>query len=225
VSEILEVHHWSLCPISRKLRIVLREKGVEFEMFQELFWQRNHKFLKMNPAGETPVLINEKKKVIAGNSAIFEYLEEHYPQRKLFPANLDDKAEVRRIIEWFDNKFYNDVTKYILFEKVIKTIAKTGAPNSQVIFAAKANLKSHLDYIAFLLKDSMYLFLDEPTLADFTAAAHLSVLDYVGDIEWSHYPSVKHWYSLMKSRPSFRAILKDRISNFAPPMHYQDPDF
>lgn len=222
---MLEIHHYSLCPFSRKLRLVLREKGIEFELFHEAFWQRNAAFLKLNPAGETPVIVTDKKKVLSGNSAIFEYLEEQYPQRKLLPILSDDRAEVRRITEWFDNKFYNEVTKYILFEKIIKTIAKVGAPNSQVLFAAKNNLKNHLDYMTYLLKESRYLFSDEPSLCDFAASAQISVLDYVGDIPWPQYREIKEWYALLKSRPSFRPILNDRISNFAPPAYYPDPDF
>jgi glutathione S-transferase len=221
----LEVYHYSLCPFSRKLRIILKEKGVSFELFHEPYWQRRKSFLKMNPACETPVVLIGDKVTLSGNTSITEYLEEVYTQKRLLPTDLNARARVRRITEWFDNKFYHEVTRYILNEKIIKTVSRQGYPNSQAIQAAKNNINYHLDYIAYLRKDNAYLCGEEATIADIAAAAQLSVLDYVGDVPWGYNKSAKEWYALVKSRPSFKAILNDRIPNIAPPSHYQDPDF
>ncbi|MCE2992553.1 MAG: glutathione S-transferase family protein [Candidatus Jidaibacter sp.] len=221
----LEVYHYSLCPFSRKLRIILKEKGVSFELFHEPYWQRRKSFLKMNPACETPVVLIGDKVTLSGNTSITEYLEEVYTQKRLLPTDLNARARVRRITEWFDNKFYHEVTRYILNEKIIKTVSRQGYPNSQAIQAAKNNINYHLDYIAYLRKENAYLCGEEATIADIAAAAQLSVLDYVGDVPWGYNKSAKEWYALVKSRPSFKAILNDRIPNIAPPSHYQDPDF
>lgn len=222
---MFEVYHYPLCPFSRKLRIVLREKNIPFEMFLEPFFLRRKEFLKLNPSGETPMIVRADKKVMWGNQSIFEYLEELSDTRKINPEDLELRSESRKLTEWFDHKFYNEVTRYILNEKIIKTISGNSAPNSQAIQAAKRNIGMHLDYISHLRKNHRYLVSDEPTLADFSAAAQLSVLDFVGDVPWNHNQSAKEWYALIKSRPSFKPILFDKISNFTPPAHYSNPDF
>lgn len=221
---MLEVYHYPLCPFSRKLRIALKEKSIDFELVQEHFWLRRREFLKLNPTGETPVLIKDGNIVLWGNYGLFEYLEDAY-NIKLLSGSNEEKAKIRSIIEWFDVKFYNEVTRYIFNEKILKTVAKSSEPNSQAIQAAKRNINYHLDYIAYLVKNHMYLAGDHITLADFAAAAQLSVLDFVGDVPWSHNQKAKEWYALIKSRPSFRPILLDKIPNFYPPSHYSNPDF
>ncbi len=222
---MLEVHHHPLCPFSRKLRIILNEKKIEFELFPEQFWLRRREFLRMNPAGETPVIVKPANKMIIGNNAIVEYLEETSDINKLIFGTADDKAEIRRVAEWFDVKFFNEVTRYILHEKIIKILSRVGAPNSEAIRAAKHNVLYHLDYIGYLCAENRYLTGDQPTMADFAAAAQISVLDFVGDVPWSHNSKAKEWYSLMKSRPSFKPILLDKVSHMTPPTYYQNPDF
>lgn len=221
---MLEVYHYPLCPFSRKLRVVLKEKDIPFELFSESYWLRRKEFLKLNPAGVTPVIVKDSKLVISGNNAIFEYLEETY-HINLIAGSPETKAKIRRLTEWFDNKFYNEVTRYILNEKIIKTVSKNGAPNSQAIQAAKKNILYHLDYIAYLQGESRYLAGDTVTLADFAAAAQLAVLDFVGDVPWGYNAKAKEWYALIKSRPSFKPILLDKIPSFYPPNHYSNPDF
>lgn len=222
---MLEVHHNTICAFSRKLRIVLKEKGIAHDLMSVSPWQRDKEFLKLSPLGETPVIIDENRNVISSPYAIFEYIEEKFPHRKLLPTSLEDRARVRMLCYWFDQKFYNEVTKYLYLEKIVKTLTKNGAPNSQVLYMAKNNLKYHMEYIEFLLASDRYLFEDTITLADISAAAQLSVLDYLGDINWNAAPKAKEWYGLIKSRPSFRPILNDRIPGLTPPSYYCDPDF
>lgn len=221
---MLEIYHYPLCPFSRKLRIALKEKNIDFELIQEPFWLRRREFLKLNPTGETPVIIKDGNTVLWGNYGIFEYLEDAY-NIKLLTGSIEEKANIRSIIEWFDVKFYNEVTRYIFNEKIFKTLAKSGEPNSQAIQAAKRNITYHLDYISYLVKSHIYLAGDHITLADFAAAAQLSVLDFVGDVPWNHNQKAKEWYALIKSRPSFKPILLDKVTNFHPPSHYINPDF
>lgn len=222
---MLEVYHYTLCPFSRKLRIILREKNLEFELLQEQFWNRRTEFLKLNPAGSTPVVITPDQKVFSGNTSIIEYLDEKYQLGQTIYGNEEQRAEIRRIEEWFDVKFFHEVTKYIFSEKIQKTIVRKDYPNSQAIQAAKRNLITHLSYIEFLTRDNRYLSGDIPTRADFSAAAQLSVLDFTGDINWQAYKAAKDWYCLIKSRPSFKPILNDAVPGLHPPLHYSQLDF
>ena len=204
---------------------MLREKELDVELREEDYWQRRPAFFKLNPAGEVPVMVDENEESVVGAYAISEYLEEVYPEVQFFGASAEEKAEVRRLCEWFDQKFQREVTQLIVFEKVFKRLLGYGEPSSEAIRAGKNNLAYHLDYIAHLMEKRNWLAGEYLTLADITAAAHLSCLDFLGDVNWEKRETVKNWYALIKSRPSFREILNYRITGFRPPSHYTDPDF
>lgn len=222
---VLEVYHYPLCPFSRKLRIVLAEKKLAFNATVEKYWHRNNQFLALNPRGDTPVITIEPNTVVYGNNAIFEFLEERFPERNLLGTELAFRTHTRKIAEWFDSKLYNEVTRYVLNEKIIKATEGKSAPNSDFIRAAKRNLTVHMDYLKYLLTHNSYIAGDVVTIADFAAAAQLSTLDFVGDVPWGQYESVRYWYALIKSRPSFRPILQDTLAGIQPPSHYHNPDF
>ncbi len=226
------LYHYPLHPFSRKIRLMLAEKQLPFEEKIEQYWERRPAFLAMNPASSVPVLVEEGGLTLSDSNAIVEYLEEKYPERSLLRTSMSEgdhsikeKSEVRRISGWFNNKFYYEVTKYILDEKVFKYYKRQGAPNSSAIRAAKHNILYHLDYIAYLLQKRKWLAGNVITLADLTAAAQLSVLDYLGDVPWSYNAEVKQWYAVLKSRPSFQPLLDDRLTSFKPPSYYRDLDF
>jgi glutathione S-transferase len=221
------LYHTPLSPYCRKIRLLLREKELEFELTQENIWERRMEFFALNPAGEVPVLLEADGEVISSNYAIMEYLEEAYRDnnKRFIGSSISERAEVRRLVDWFDRKFDQEVTQNILFEKVFKRLMYYGEPQSDAIRAGKKNILYHLDYIAYLTQEHCYLTGDALTVADMAAAGHLSALDYLGDVPWEHNARAKEWYALMKSRPSLRAILVDRVPSFRPPDHYENPDF
>lgn len=222
---MLKLYHTPLSPFCRKIRMLLREKDLAFELVNENVWDRRREFFILNPAGEVPVLVDENHAVICHSTSICEYLEEVYPEHNFLGTTPGDRAEVRRITGWFDTKFHEEVTQNLLFEKIYKRLWQYGEPSSEAIRAGKRNITYHLDYIAFLTKDQQWLAGDRITIADMAAAAHLSALDYLGDVPWEHSLRAKEWYALVKSRPSFRHILMDRVMGVKPPSHYEDPDF
>lgn len=218
------LYHLPLSPFCRKIRLVLAEKKIEVELVEELPWERRMDFLRMNPAGKVPVLkIGDL--VLADSGAIFEYLEEVQPDPPLLPRKPADRAEARRLVAWFDDKFHHEVTANLLYERVNKKLMKAGYPESEKIKAGLRNIKYHLDYIGWLIDHRRWLAGDAMTIADFAAAAHLSCLDYVGDVDWSRSAGLHEWYSKIKSRPAFRSILADLVPGFTPPQHYADLDF
>lgn len=220
------LYHFSLCPFSRKIRFLLYEKGIDVTLKDERNWERRNEFLRINPAGTLPVLVEEDGEAIAGHYPICEFIEETQPKAHSFIGKTPEyRAEVRRLTDWFDKKFHQEVSQYILSEKVVRFFTKEGAPNSSAIRAGKTNIHYHLEYIAFLIKQRRWLAGDELSLADITAAAHLSVLDYLGDIPWENHGAVKDWYALVKSRPGFRPFLEDKVLGFTPPEWYANPDF
>jgi glutathione S-transferase len=219
------LYHLWLSPFSRKIRLVLKEKNLDFEMVIERIWERRPEFLALNPAGEVPVLVEPDGTTLADATAITEYLEEIYPERPLIGATPVERAETRRLVAWFDVKFNREVTMNLVEEKITKRFLGLGQPNSQAIRAGCQNIKHHLDYIAYLMDRRSYLAGDSFGLADITAAAHLSSVDYLGDVPWEQHDGAKEWYARVKSRPSFRPLLADHIPGAAPPKHYADLDF
>jgi glutathione S-transferase len=217
-------HQW-LAPAARKVRIVLGEKNLDFTLKAERFWERRQEFLALNPAGEVPVLIEPDGTVLADAGAIVEYLDEVYREKMLIGINPVDRAEVRRLIAWFDVKMQAEVTENLLGEKLMKRLLAGGQPNSRAIRAGHANLPYHLDYVGYLTERRRWLGGDHFSVADITAAAHLSCLDYLGDVPWEAHEPAKEWYARIKSRPSFRPILADHLPGLAPPAHYADLDF
>lgn len=219
------LYHTPLSPFCRKIRMMLKEKQLEFAMAEENPWERNLDLFALNPAGEVPVLIEENGSVISGNYAITEYLEDTYAESSVLGRSPCERAEVRRMTDWFDHKFDYEVTQNIVFEKVFKRLMHYGPPNSDALRAGKENILYHLDYIGYLASERYFLAGDHVTLADIAAAAHLSAVDYLGDVPWEHNACAAEWYSLMKSRPCLRSILCDRIHGVKPPEYYENPDF
>jgi glutathione S-transferase len=128
-------------------------------------------------------------------------------------------------VAWFDLKFHREVTDNLVTEKVLKRFMKMGTPNSSAIRAGLHNIGYHMEYIAYLAERRRWLGGDDFSLADIAAAAHLSCIDYLDNVPWDQHPETKDWYVRVKSRPSFRPVLADRIPGLAPPPHYDDLDF
>ena len=218
------LYHYPLSPFSRKVRLSLAEKRIEVELVEERYWEQGADFLRRNPAGKVPVL-KMGNRTMADSTAICEYLEETHPSPPLLPQGAEARYEVRRLVAWFDDKFYAEVTSKLMGERVFRKLMGTGYPDSTNVKAGSKAIKYHLDYMAWLLDQRRWLAGNDMSLADFAAAAHLSCLDYVCDVDWNRSEIVKDWYAKIKSRPAFRSILADQISGFPQPAHYSDLDF
>ena len=221
---MIRLYHVPLSPFCRKVRLTLAEKRIEVELVEERYWEQQPEFLRRNPAGKVPVLRVEGR-LMSESQAICEWLEEAYPAPSLMPRDVDARYEVRRLCNWFDDKFHGEVTSKLLYERVNRKVQGTGYPDSKAVKSGATRIKYHLDYMAWLLDQRRWLAGDSMTLADFAAAAHLSCLDYISDVDWNRHAVVKDWYVKLKSRPSFRTLLADQIPGFPPPDHYADLDF
>ncbi|MDZ5761698.1 Glutathione S-transferase family protein [Candidatus Cyrtobacter comes] len=213
------------------MRITLDEIKIDYTLIEEDFWNRRANFLALDPRGETPlVIIEEEDVILSGNFSSFEYIFEQYREKQeVMPLDLKSRLVIGKIVEWFDLKFYREVTKYLIDERVFKQLifSKTikKPPNSSAIRAAKTNLKYHIEYIDFLLKDHTYLKSDKFTIADIACASQISLLDFIGEMNWDNSSKLKEWYSIVKSRKSVQCVLKDAMSGVHPPEHYMIPDF
>lgn len=221
---MIRLFHVPLSPFCRKVRLSLAEKKLEVELVEERYWERDPDFLRRNPAGKVPILRIDDM-ILSESAAICEYIEEKHPSPSLMPSDLEGRFEVRRLVSWFDDKFHHEVTSNLLYERVNRKLTKSGYPDSKNVKAGSKAIKFHLDYMTWLLDRRRWLAGDAMTLADFAAAAHLSSLDYISDVDWNRSAVVKDWYAKIKSRPAFRSLLADHVSGFPPPAHYADLDF
>lgn len=221
--------HMPLDPSSRMTRLILAEKGLPARFIETAPWEDDPELAARNPARRVPVLIDEPPSggeiAISPASVIAEYLEEAYPAPPLLPATSARRAEARRLVMWFEDKFERDVNSAILRRKVDDRIRGKRRIDPEIHRAGVEAIAWHLDYLSWLLEQRAWLAGEKMTVADFAAAAHLSANDYVGAVPWKDFPMAREWYARLKCRPSFRPLLADRIDGLPPPAHYDDLDF
>lgn len=222
------LHHFPLDPASRQVRLALGEKRLPFLEIQVRYWETPPEFTSLNPSGMPPVLVetrHQRNLVVCETRAILEHIEETEPEPPLLGRDPAERAEARRLLQWFDRKFDNEVNGFLLHEKMEKRLLRMGAPDLAALRQGREALRAHLGYIDGLLQTRDWLAGRRMSLADFAAAAHLSVIDYFGDVPWKDFSTAKTWYMKLKSRPAFRPILADRWPGLAPAAHYDDLDF
>ncbi|MEE4348858.1 MAG: glutathione S-transferase family protein [Pacificimonas sp.] len=219
------LYQFPLCPFSRKVRIALAEKDVEFALETEYPWARSDRLVDLNRAGQTPVLAGEKPGPLADSQAICEFFEETIEKAPLMGSGSAARAEVRRLTAWFDEKCYAEAVNPLMMERMYKRIVLREPPEARALRGAAQAVVVHLDYIEYLLGDRRWLAGSTFTLADIAAFSQLSVADYLGGLSFSGYPDAKQWYATVKSRPSVRRLLPDRMEGLVPPAHYDKLDF
>lgn len=227
------LYHYPMSTSSRFVRLILSEYGFQTELVEEQPWEKRREFLSLNPAGSLPVYVDDNMRVLCGAAVLAEYLDETHGvlkrDRRLLAEDPFQRAEIRRLTEWFLQKLESDVTRPLVKERIFKlqmTAAQGGgAPDSKMLRTARSNIRQHLKYLEWLAGSRTWLAGGRLSYADLAAAAAISVLDYLGEIDWAEAPIAKEWYQRMKSRPSFRPLLAERIRGLGPVSHYADLDF
>ena len=230
---MLTLFHHPLSPQSRYVRLILGEYDIPHRLVEERFWDRREEFLLLNPAGEVPVLVAEGQPPVPGAGVIAEFVEEVLPPSqavdRLMPPAATDRVEVRRLANWFNDKFSAEVSAPLVLERVFKRYMSReqggGSPDTDALRAARHNIRYHLAYIGWPARSRDWLAGERMSLADLAAAAHLSSLDYLGEVPWSEDEAAKQWYARVKSRPSFRPLLAETLAGLPPAEHYADLDF
>lgn len=219
------LYQFPLCPFSRKVRLMLGEKGIGYDLVRESPWERRDDFVDMNPASQTPVMVDDTRQLcLVDSMAICEYLDETVEARPMISGASRERAEIRRLVSWFDENFFADVTGPLLHERMRKRLERL-PPDGGELRAAMRMANTHLDYVDYLIDSRNWLAGATMTLADLAAAAQISVADYLGGIDWTGHEQTKGWYSGLKSRPSFRPLLTERMESIQPPPYYEQVDF
>lgn len=221
-----KLYHYPISPFCRKLRLVLSEKNVDFELVEERYWENSQEFKSLNLAGKVPVLWTSEG-IFPDSQATCEYIDEIYPEPPMFPETALEKFETRRLISWFDEKFHEEVTSNLVGERLLRRVKNSsGYPDEGKIMFGFKCLKFHLEYMKILLERRNWLAGEVRTLADFAAASHISCLDFAECIKWNDHEVIKDWYARLKSRPSFQPLLSEYLPDAVqPPPWYSDLDF
>ncbi len=212
----------------------MEELSLTIRLMEERSWDRRTEFLKLNPAGTTPVLVEEGMPPVPGAAIIVEYLEETRggkvpPHLRLMPGDPGGRVEVRRLMSWFNDKFFEEVSGTLVTERIYKRFIPMaqggGSPDTAALRVARNNIRYHLSYIGWLIRSRDWLAGDALSYADLAAAAHLSAADYLGDVPWDEDETAKAWYARIKSRPSFRVLLGEKLPGLPPSASYANLDF
>ncbi|HVZ28253.1 MAG TPA: glutathione S-transferase family protein [Rhizomicrobium sp.] len=209
--------HLMLSPSCRLARLMVAEKRVACDPV-----------LAEDARHSMPVFIDLDGTRCEGVWAILDHLEGHYPEHPLAPEEAGERRLCLRWLDWAMGPFHESVTQRVVYEKAGQRY--TGAPakrapDMNVIRQGREELKLALKAVGEAVELNGNLAGRLPSLGDLAMAAHLSTLDYFGEVPWEGFPSVEEWYLRLKSRPSFRSILADRVPGQPPVAHYAELDF
>jgi glutathione S-transferase len=209
--------HLTLSPASRLARLMVGEKRLSCDPVAS-----------DDPQAHVPVFIELDGTRSEGLWAIVDHLEGNYPEYPLTPEDTQQRAEVLRWLDWAMGTFHDQVTRRIVFEKGAQRYTGAparNAPDMNVIRQGREAMRGLLKTIGQAAETNGNIAARECTLADLAIAAHLSLLDYFGEIPWTEYPHTAEWYVRIKSRPSFRTLLSDRVPGQPPTSNYAELDF
>jgi glutathione S-transferase len=190
------------CPFAQKVRVVLAEKELEYEkIFVDLRagQQRTPEFLKLNPYGKVPVLVDEDL-VVYDSTIINEYLEDEYPAPALMPEDSAGRARARIWEDFCDNSFL-PVTTLVLTE-----LAKPeGERDGERLKRYQAELTRALGRVEVQLEGKEFL-VGEFSLADVAFAPRVLVLPQMGIDLDPRLQRVAAWIDRLRQRASVQVL-------------------
>ena len=208
--------------------------ALEARLVEERIWERREGFLELNPAAHHAGAGRGRPPGGAGRRR-HRRISRRDPRRRrsaserLLPADPVGARRGAPAAGWFNDKFFAEVSGPLVMERCYKRHMRIeqggGPPDTDAIRAARANIRYHLAYIGWLVRTRDWLAGERLSYADLAAAAHLSSVDYLGDVPWNEDEAAKTWYARVKSRPSFRPILADALPGVPPSATYANLDF
>ena len=127
------LYHLPFSANSRLVRVALSEKKIDVKLIVEPIWERRDSFLSLNPEGQVPVLLTNQNIPLSGAPVIIEWLEDISSERSLIGKDINFRAEARRIMFWFNNKFSSEVESSIVYEKIMKVFMGKGNPDANLL--------------------------------------------------------------------------------------------
>lgn len=206
---MLKIYGALLSPFVRKVRCVLSEKQVPYELVATNPFDKSGDFLKRSPLGRIPALEDEQGRSLADSTVIAEYLEERHPEPPLFPRDPYDRARVRWFDEYADGGMAPSLTAKIFFQRVISAKLIKGGCDESVVQGALKELPTFLAYLEGELGGHQYLVAETFTLADVSVACQLVNLRHAGvEVDRTRFPALAAWFERVVGRPSLQALVE-----------------
>jgi len=187
---------------SRKVRIVLIEKGLEFERINVDLAKKEQKkpeYLKINPFGQVPAL-DDDGFIVYDSTIINEYLEDEYPHPPLMPEDSDGRARARMMEDFRDSHFHPPFME-IIHEILYKPEAER---DTALIDRAKQRIMNCFDRLEEELEGKEYL-VGTFSLADIAFMPNADLLGRLGVQVDPKYKNMPAWFARLRARPSFAA--------------------
>jgi glutathione S-transferase len=205
---MLKIYGALLSPFVRKVRCVLTEKQVAYELVATNPFDKSGDFLRRSPLGRIPALEDEQGRALADSTVIVEYLEERFPNPALFPRDPYDRARVRWFDEYADGGMAPSLTAKVFFQRVISARVIKGGCDEAIVQSALKELPTFLTYLEGELRGHQYLVAGTFTLADVSVACQLVNLRHAGvEVDAAQFPTVAAWFQGVVARPSLKALI------------------
>jgi glutathione S-transferase len=195
-----KLYNTQRCPYARRTRIVLYEKGIDFETYEVDLSNKSEEFLSVSPYGKVPVVSVNGISLYESN-VVNEYLDEVHQTPRLMPTNPEQRALARSWMAFADDYFFPFVFK-------IRMGAQRGFTEEQVQ-DAREELRDALSRLERQLEGKDYL-IGEYTLADIAHAGNfhrLRELEERGEVSLGEYPNVAAWIERVENRESYKAAV------------------
>ncbi len=206
---MLKIYGALLSPFVRKVRAVLAEKQVQYELVPANPFEKSENFLKLSPLGRIPALEDEEHRHLADSSVIVEYLEERFPTPALFPKDPYDRARVRWFDEYADGGMAPSLTAKVFFQRVISAKLLKSPPDEKIVASGLADLPRFLGYLEREIGAGEYLVAGTFTLADISVASQLINLGHAGvEVDRATYPALSRWFARIAARPTIAPLIE-----------------
>lgn len=201
---MIKLYDFLPCPFGQKVRLVLAEKSLSYELVPVDIGrgeQRRPEFLRLNPYGRVPVLVDEDT-VVYDSTIINEYLDDEYPDPPVLPRIESSSLRARaRLFEDFADASFTPQVGQLMMEIAKGEAERDGSRLSRL----HQSIERVLDYVNRELQGQDFL-AGEFSIADIGFVPRLLVLGDLGIEVGAGRANVEAWLTRLAQRPSVQSL-------------------
>jgi len=209
----LIVYGGSVSPFVRKVRVMLAEKGVAYELDQVNPFAPPPEFLRISPLKRIPVLRDTdlpEPNTLPDSSVICDYLEHRFPEPKLYPADPFERARALWYEEYADTSLAQSIGPGLFFERVIKKMLSQQPDESICATALTDKIPPVFDYLEKEIGDREFLVGEAFSIADIAVGTMLVNFEHAGETpDPKRWPKLAAFMKRIHDRPSFKACIEE----------------
>ena len=205
----------SVSPFVRKVRVVLAEKGIDYELDSVNPFSPPEGFRELSPLGKIPVL-RDGDRVLADSSIICAYVERTHPNPPLYPKDDYEYARTLWIEEYMDGGFVPIAGAKVFFPLALSPLMTGKEPDeTEPLRVVAEELPTFFDYLEGQLGDDAYFVGGRLTLADIAVASPFVNLRHAGVAPArASWPKLRGFLDRIQGRPSFKACIEEESPIF-----------